>query len=395
MEELNGRIHDYFQTRTKGKGGVIKDYLATPQTRHSIFLGGNDYLNLVNNEEVVRCQVEDLQHGAGRGVVMSSAFLTDEDPHFQLEKDLGDWYGKECQLAQSGYAANVGLIHAICKPGMNVYIDMFLHMSFYDGFAARRVKVHSNKPNNVSELEANIQKHGPGLIIIESVYSINGAFAPLEEVVRIKKQYGCVLIVDESHSFGLYGSKGYVHMKGLEDDVEFVTASLSKAFATRAGIVFGSNAAFLKENSFAYVFSSALMRNDIIRIRAMWEVIKTADDRREKLFKASVLLRNEVSKVTKVVKVPGSLPPAIISLPVKDEEQMAALHRHLSSRGILAAPFAYPATAPNHPIIRFTCHSDITPEDVFMVTSALSEFFGVKPKIVEASKLVRKRSMTC
>lgn len=384
MDDLNQRISDYFSTRTKGKGGVIKDYLETPHAEHSIFLGDNDYLNVASHEYVVKRQVEDLQNSSARGVLMSSAFLTADDPHFRLEKEMGDWFGKQCQLAQSGYAANVGLMHAICKPGMNVYVDLFLHMSFYDGFAARRVKVHSNKPNNYADLEANIQKHGPGIILIESVYSINGAFSPLEEIVRIKKKYGCVLVVDESHSFGIIGSKGYVHMLGLQDDVDFVTASLSKAYSTRAGIVFGTNAVYIKENSLSYIFSSALMRNDIVRIRAMWEVITAADDRREKLQAASRLLRSEMSKIANIIKIVGPVPPAIISLRVKDEDEMANLHRHLSSRGILAAPFFAPATAPNYPIIRFTVNSNITPDDVARVSSAITEFYS--PPAPVASK---------
>ncbi|KAH1593639.1 hypothetical protein KXX44_008032 [Aspergillus fumigatus] len=240
MEDLRERIHIYFETRTKEKGGVIRDYIATPSMQHSIFLCDNDYLNLINHRDVIQCQVDDLESSVGRGVVKSSFFLSDEDPHSWLEKDMGDWFGKECYLAQSGYAANVGLMHAICRPGVNAYVDQFLHMSFYDGLAARHVNVHSNKHNDFAQLEANIRKHGPGVIIVESLYSISGALAPLEQIVRIKKQYACVLVIDESHSFGVLGSKGFVHMMGLQDDVDFVTASLAKAYATRAGIIFAS-----------------------------------------------------------------------------------------------------------------------------------------------------------
>jgi CAI-1 autoinducer synthase len=382
MDTLDERIDEYFRTRTLGKRGVIKDYLITPNLDHQIRVGDNDYLNLVNNEFVVRRQVEDLEKGIGRGVVMSTAFLSEEDPHWKLEREMGEWFGKECILAQSGYAANAGLMHAICKPGMHVYVDLFLHMSFYDGLFARRVKIHTNKPNNTVELEANIEKHGPGIILVESVYSINGAFGPLEEVVRIKNKYGCVLVVDESHSLGIFGDKGIVHMKGLQKDVDFVTASLSKAFSTRAGVVFGPSANYIKEQSFAYIFSSALMRNDVVRIRAMWEVIKGADDRREKLHTAAKLFRSEVSKVAKVIKVNDpTLSPAIISIRVKDEEEMASLHRHLSARGILAAPFFPPATAPNYPVVRFTVNSEITPDDISKITSALADFFDIQQTV--------------
>ncbi|PKX91503.1 PLP-dependent transferase [Aspergillus novofumigatus IBT 16806] len=270
--------------------------------QHSIFLCDNDYLNLINHKDVIQRQVDDLESSVGRGVAKSSFFLSDGDPHSCLEKDMGDWFGKECYLAQSGYAANVGLMHAICRPGVNAYVDQFLHMSFYDGLAARHVNVHSNKHKNFAQLEANIRMHGPGVTMVESVYSISGALAPLEQIVRIKKQYSCVLVVDESHSFGVSGSKGYAHMMGLQDRVVFATASLAKAYAIRAGIIFTSNALHVKENSFTYIFSSGLMRNDIVWICAIWEVVKAANDRRRKLLDASHLLRTEVSKVADVIK---------------------------------------------------------------------------------------------
>ncbi|EPS45330.1 hypothetical protein H072_672 [Dactylellina haptotyla CBS 200.50] len=270
-------------------------------------------------------------------------------------------------------------------------------MSFYDGLAARGAKLHYNKPNDFSQLEANIQKYGPGIILIESIYSISGTFSPIEEIIRIKKQYGCVLVVDESHSFGLFGKegRGYVHMKGVQNDVDFVTASLSKAYSTRAGIVFSPNSTFVKENSFTYVFSSALMRNDIVRIRAMWDLIKASDDRRQKLQESSRLLRRELSKVAPVVKVqyPSSIfrmgglalpshknvkyegpTSAIISIRSKDEEEMSALHHHLSARGILVSPFCAPATSPKHPIVRITVNASTTPDEICKVTSAVAEF---------------------
>ncbi|KAF3920482.1 hypothetical protein ABW20_dc0106726 [Dactylellina cionopaga] len=320
-------IERWFQTRTKKKGGVIKDFAYTPHTNHSILLCDNDYLNLANNEQVVRHQAKDMINAAGRDSVLSSMFLSNgKDPHFELEREMGEWFGKQCYLAQSGYAANVGLMHAICSPGMNVYVDLFLHMSFNDGLAARNVRVHTNKPNDWVNLEENIQKNGPGLILVESLYSSTGTLAPLLEVVRIKKKYNCVLVVDESHSFGLYGDqgKGLVHLNGLLESVDYVTASLSKAYSTRAGVIFANNAVYVKETSYLFIFSSALMRNDIARIRAMWEVIKAADDRRHRLFESSQLLRCTLSKATSVIKVDSEadITSPIVSVQCKDENDM-------------------------------------------------------------------------
>ncbi|KAL4918474.1 pyridoxal phosphate-dependent transferase [Aspergillus aurantiobrunneus] len=314
------RIKRYFETRTKGQNGVLKDIMATSNQDHAILVGDNDYLNLVHHKDVLTKQAEDFinsTYNEATDNIRSSVFLSDFDPHTALEADLGRWYGKDCYLAQSGYAANVGVMHAVCTPDMHVYVDQMLHMSFYDGLAARGVKIHFFKPNSAPDLESKIKKHGPGLIIVESIYSTSGAFAPLEEIVRIKKSHGCLLAVDESHSFGLFGPQGLglLHTKNLVHEVEYITASLAKAYATRAGIVFSTNASYVKEHSYPFIFSSGLVQNDIVRIRAIWEVIKAADDRRERLIKVSTFFRQEMNKVCRVVGGLENTPCAIVWRP--------------------------------------------------------------------------------
>ncbi|KAL4929684.1 pyridoxal phosphate-dependent transferase [Aspergillus undulatus] len=377
--DYSRRVKEYFETRTRGGNGALRDIMTVTEKNHTILVGDNDYLNLVHHREVLLKQANDLIHSTftdNTDNIRSSVFLSEHDPQTSLEKDLTTWYGKDCYLAQSGYAANVGVIHALCTPGMHVYVDQRLHASFYDGLAARRVKVHFFKPNNVADLESKIKKFGPGLILVESVYSISGAFAPLQDIVAVKKAHNCLLVVDESHSFGLYGKQGLglLHVKNLVSDVEVVTASLAKAYATRAGIVFATDALYIKEHSYPFIFSSGLVQNDIVRLRALWEVIKRADDRRERLINISTLMRTEMVKVASVVDGLKNVPCAIVSIHCKHDEQLADLHKFLSKRGILAAPFIAPATPRRLPVLRFTVHCDVSPKDVYAVVRALGEW---------------------
>ncbi|KAJ6259720.1 hypothetical protein Dda_5358 [Drechslerella dactyloides] len=382
MEALNERISNYYSTRTKAQNGAIQDYLHLPSTaKHSICLCDNDYLRVANNEDVVRSQVNDLLHHKSREGIPSSLFLGDKDPHISMEEDFGEWFGKPCYFAQSGYAANTGLIHALCVPGTNVYADTNLHASFYDGLAARRVKLFRHRHNDTGHLEANIRLHGPGIILVESIYSALGTTSPLEEITRIKKEQGCVLVVDESHSLGLYGTqgKGYIHMKDLVDSVDYVTASLSGAFCCRAGVVFGPSISYIKEISYPNIFSSALTRNDIVRIRAMWEVVRAAESRRQNLFETSRLLRRTLGKVAELVPIADDDSP-IVCIRCTDEEEMAGLHRYLSSKGMLVAPLFWPATPRDYPIIRLMVGANIPVDDVHKVANAVSDFYA-KPSV--------------
>lgn len=380
MDDHNKRISDYFKTRTKGQNGLWKDIMMTFNKDHSIILGDNDYLNLAHHKDVLTKQADDLIKSTSSDAtdnIRSSAFLSEFDPHTALEKDLTAWFGKDCYLAQSGYAANVGVMHAVCHPGMHVYADQLLHMSFYDGLASRGVKLHFFKHNNPTSLESQIKKHGPGFILVESIYSTTGSFAPLEAIVAIKKRHNCILLVDESHSLGLFGTQGLgiLHSLNLAPDADYVTASLAKAYATRAGIVFSSNALYVRERSYPFIFSSGLVQNDVVRIRAIWEVIKAADARRSRLSNISTFFRREMDKVAPVAGGLQHAPCAIVSVHMENEDKLAELHRFLSDRGVLAAPFLAPATSPDAPLLRFSLHCDIGVEDVRRVIGAVGEWY--------------------
>jgi 7-keto-8-aminopelargonate synthetase-like enzyme len=91
MDQLQVRIDQYFDQRTRGKQGAIKDYITTQETQHSIHLGENDYLSLSNHETVIKSQIDDLTKSIRKSTTKcsSSVFLTKDDPHSRLEHDMG------------------------------------------------------------------------------------------------------------------------------------------------------------------------------------------------------------------------------------------------------------------------------------------------------------------
>ncbi|KAF9958336.1 hypothetical protein BGZ70_009224 [Mortierella alpina] len=352
------RVINYFKSRSENGQGAISDYLSADTSQASVFVHNSDYLRLANKQYVVSRQVEQLKT-CSQDAFFSSTLLEDDGLHAQLERRLGQYYGKECILTQSGYVANTGLVHALCEPGTHVYTDNFTHASFFDGLRAK----------------ANMKKHGSGLIIIETLYSSNGTFAPVKEVIALKQKYDCVLVVDESHTLGIYGTHGYLHTLGVEKDVDYITASLAKAFCTRAGIIMGNSALFVKENSFPYIFSSALTENDIVRLDSMLDVIKDSDDRRERLMRVSHELREGLARVARVIRTP--IPSPIVCVEVDSELKVAKLNRHLASRGVAAAVFVWP-TRPKHlPVVRMTTHSELSASDISTIIAAVSSYSNV------------------
>jgi CAI-1 autoinducer synthase len=149
--------------------------------------------------------------------------------------------------------------------------------------------------NEVEHLERQILRHGPGVVVVDSIYSTTGSIAPLREIVEICEAQGCILVADESHSLGTHGpnGEGLVVELGLAERVHFRTASLAKAFAGRAGFVTCSRrfAEYFKSESNPAIFSSTLLPHDIHGLAATLGVIRQEGWRRERLRENAAYLR--------------------------------------------------------------------------------------------------------
>jgi len=185
----------------------------------------------------VAAQIEALRHYASF-ISQSSIFQKATQPSARLEAELARWLeAPDAVLCQSGYAANLGLLQVIAEPGSPVYIDALAHMSLWEGVRAAGACARPFRHNSPEHLARCIRAHGPGLVVVDAVYSTTGALCPLAEIVEVAERGGCMIVVDESHSLGTHGpqGRGLCVALGLSHRVHFITASLAKAFAGRAG----------------------------------------------------------------------------------------------------------------------------------------------------------------
>lgn len=184
------------------------------------------------------------------------------------------------------------------------------------------------------------------------------------------------MVVDESHSLGLYGNSGsgLCSELCLSQKVDFITASLSKAFSTRAGILVSNNPsdiAFIKEATVPAVFSSVISHSDVTRIHQILEEIKCAESdlKRSHLLKISEYLRGKLIGYFSVM--PTSLPSPIICLVTKNDEELRKFQHFRQLRGIFGASFLSPAVSYKAPFIRLTLHSSLTYEDCNRIIKAV------------------------
>jgi glycine C-acetyltransferase/8-amino-7-oxononanoate synthase len=226
----------------------------------------NDYLALSIHPEVVKAGQEALAH-YGAGVGAARLMSGDLRLFHQLEEEVAKL--KECQAALvfgSGYLANVGIIPALVGRGDTVLTDRLDHASIYDGCrlsGAKLLRFRHNDPVHLEELLSQSQGgSGRVLVVVESLYSMDGDIAPLPALVALKEKYSCLLMVDEAHATGLYGRQGggLVQENNLADRVDVVIGTFGKGLGSYGAYVAGSRILrdYMINRARSFIYSTGL-----------------------------------------------------------------------------------------------------------------------------------------
>jgi CAI-1 autoinducer synthase len=327
----------------------------------AVHLSSNDYLCLAGQAELVNAQIGALQQ-ENHDLLMSAIFLHGDNAQGRLEAKFARFIGcEDVILSQSGWSANVGLIQSLAGPENPVYLDMVAHASLWEGARAAEARPIPFLHNDAGHLERQIAKHGPGIIAVDSVYSTTGSVCPVRDILEVAERTGSVLVVDESHSLGTHGPRGagLVAALGLQDRVHFVTASLAKAFAGRAGLITCSSRfkGYFAMEARPAVFSSCLLRHDLAWFDAALDFIGQVDDRRARLRQVTRTVRDGLGALGYNVSEGTE---QIIALEAGPEQQTLNLRNALQENGIFGAVFCAPATAKNRSLMRLTLNSGLT-----------------------------------
>jgi CAI-1 autoinducer synthase len=364
------RVAKYYRDRvqdTWGGGHIMRGRVPGAEALH---LSSNDYLSLSQHPKILAAMSDSIQRD-GNGLLMSGIFLHGACPQIDLEERLAEFMRAESGvLCQSGYSANAGLIQVIANEQTPVYADMMAHMSLWEGIKCAGAKAITVFHNDVEHLERQILRHGPGIVVVDSIYSTSGRVAPLREIVEICEAQGCVLVADESHSLGTHGpnGEGLVVELGLADRVHFRTASLAKAFAGRAGFITCSRrfSEYFKSESNPAIFSSTLLPHDVKGLDATLSVIKQEGWRREKLHANAAYLRTHLDALGYNL---GDTQSQILSLESGTEQQTIVLRDALESRGIFGSIFCAPATPKSRSLMRFSVNAGLTEAELERVVA--------------------------
>jgi len=359
MSELEQRIrlhkaeglYPYWRIAESGVGPRVRY-----EGRHIVMLGSNDYLALSNDWRVTAAGARALRDfGAGQGgspLVCGYTTL-----HARLEERLGRFMGRDaCMLFATGYQANVGALAALSGRGDCVLCDSFVHASIVDGATLSRARLKRFRHNDSDHLRQLLRHAGSArtLVVVDGVYSMLGDLAALPEIGRIAREAGALLIIDDSHGFGLLGrdGRGTCEFLACEDYVDLITVSMSKALATTGGFVLGDADTIdcLRHNARAGIFSASGTPSSIATALVALDIIESEPWRRSHALNMAERVRGALRYGGLTVHGEHS---AIVSVPVGDEAATLRTARELFDAGILAVPAVYPAVPRGSELLRF------------------------------------------
>jgi 5-aminolevulinate synthase len=227
----------------------------------------NDYLGMGQHPSVLAAMHDALDSfGAGAGGTRNIAGTNSQ--HNLLEKELADLHGKEAALLfNSGYMSNWAALGTIAAriPNCVVVSDASNHASMIEGVrhsrATKALFAH-NDPDDLRRQLRRLDADVPKLVMFESVYSMDGDIAPIEELVEIAESYGAMTYIDEVHSVGLYGpgGAGVAAREGVADRIDLIEGTLGKAYGVLGGYIAGTAAMcdFVRSFASGFIFSTAL-----------------------------------------------------------------------------------------------------------------------------------------
>lgn len=327
-------------------------------------MSSNDYLGLASDLTVrnaLRGALAELPHGSG-----GSRLLSGHHRAFSaLEARVADWQGTEAALFYgAGFAANQGLLGSVLEAGDLVVSDALNHASLIDGIrltkAERRIVPHL-------DLEAYDRAIEPGRftwVLVESVYSMDGDLAPLEELADLCIRRGAALIVDEAHATGLYGPTGAGRIEdcGIRDTVFASVHTAGKALGGAGAFVVGSAALrdLQIQRGRSFVFSTAPPPFLSAGLHAAIDRIQSDPRLRNRPVELATQLRRALAPY---VEVRGEGSP-IVPVIVGSVERAMALARGLARRGWDARPVRPPTVPAGTSRVRLVVHAGLDADQI-------------------------------
>lgn len=377
MNELKLKLK---QIKEQGLYRTLNEFSAS-QSKHTTINGkemllfsSNNYLEMSVHPAVKKAAIEVIEaYGVGSG---GSRLTTGNyDVHRQLEERIASFHRTEKALVfNTGYMTNVGVISTIADENFIIYSDELNHASMIDGCRLSRGKTVVYKHNDIDDLAEKVQQYKgkKGLIVTDSVFSMDGDLANLPEIIRIAKEHRLLTMVDDAHGVGVIGKTG----RGISEyfdcgqDIDIKVGTLSKALGSEGGYVCGKADLidYLKNKARSFIFSTALSPAVIAASKAAFDVLENDHSLVLKLQDNISYLKAQLQTLDAPILAYDS---AIMAVIIGGANEAVALSQALAEGGIYVPAIRPPTVPANESRLRITVMASHTKEDIDRLVSVL------------------------
>jgi 5-aminolevulinate synthase len=338
----------------------------------------NDYLGM-SQHEVPRAAAAAALARYGGGAGGTRNISGTHGPIAELEHELAELHGKGSALVfSSGYVANDTTLATLGRrlPRCLILSDAGNHASMIEGIRRSGADCEVFAHNDAEALRARLAASDPTrprIVALESLYSMDGDFAPLESMVSVARAHGALVYVDETHAVGVHGpgGAGLVAAAGLLDQVDVVQGGLGKGYGAVGGFVTGSRQLidFVRSHAPGFIFTTALPPPVAAAALASVRYLRRSDTERRVLFQRVAQLRARLAELD-----PGlfDTQSQILPLRIGDAglcERIA--ERLLLEHGIYLQPINYPTVPRGTERLRITPTALHDPQMIEQLATAL------------------------
>jgi 8-amino-7-oxononanoate synthase len=292
-------LYPYFKPLEATDGTIVEI-----EGNEVIMAGSNNYLGLTNDQRTIEAaQAAIVKYGTG---CTGSRYLNGTlDIHIELEERLAEFMNKEsCVLFSTGYQTNEGSIQTIAGRNDIIFSDKDNHACIVVGTQCSVAKTMRYNHNDMDHLRRLLEKADPEagkIIISDGVFSMSGTLAKIPELVALAKEFGARLYLDDAHAVGVIGEggRGSASTFGLLEEVDLISGTFSKSFASLGGFLVGQREVieYIRHHSPAHIFSASMPPANVATVLKAMDIMAEEPWRLTRLHEISTYMRTELRKL--------------------------------------------------------------------------------------------------
>ena len=336
----------------------------------------NDYLNLSNHPYVKEKAIKATEkYGAGSG---SSRLVSGTlSIHEELEAKIAHHKNyPDALVFGSGYMANIGIIPSLANRKDVIISDRLVHSCILDGIKLSGAKHVRFKHNDLISLKTRLQEcsdiQNKKIIVVESVYSMDGDLAPLKEIFALAEKHNALLMVDEAHATGTIGNsgRGLINQLDLESKIPFAMGTMSKGIGSYGGFIACSNnfKKLLIQEASSFIYTTALPPSAISASIAAIEIM-------ERESSLGLNLQKKSTKLRKIMNESGidtmNSKSQIIPIVIGDNQKTLNIAERLSKEGIIVGAIRPPTVPEGSARLRVSISLAHTEEDLIFAAEKI------------------------